>query len=198
MLTFCESTLNSLLEPLGPKRRFAFALSCCERLYPNYVAFVRKYRWGDSSILREALDSCWSRLRGDLDEIEVENLKERLEAITPDTDDFSGTLVSPALDAAVAAHLLMESLTDDSISTIIDIASLCRDTVDMHLSELENLDSSDPNTETKIMSHKLMQAELLRQRVDIEVLSRVDLDDVREVDALARKWKNPSSSNIGL
>ncbi len=47
---------------------------------------------------------------------------------------------------------------------IVDIASFCRDSIDMFIQEENDMDYSDPDFEQKILRHPLMVTELQRQK----------------------------------
>lgn len=102
--------LRRRLAALPSTRRAAFVALCAERLYPHYLAFEREEDWGDPAALRTALDRTWAHVDGDpLTEAEAAPLIAACEAAAPDTEDFGGLLVSPALDAASAAALALTS-----------------------------------------------------------------------------------------
>lgn len=194
---FDGQSLSLKLEELTVNQRFAFALSCCERLYPNYSKFSVQHKWGDSAVLREALDTCWRKLESaDVTRDVVNDLILRCVRETPNTEDFSSIYVSPALDAATAVIFLLELALDDSVQKVVQIASLCRDTIDMYVQEMEGLDPQDPDLEAKILNHKFMQAELKRQREDHTIAAR--FRSKYQLAELMRLWKNPKKSNIGV
>ena len=71
---------------LPPTHRIAFAASCAERLFPNYVAFSRDANWGNPQQLREALDAVWSHLSGNpLTPSAARKLIKQCEPFVPDT-----------------------------------------------------------------------------------------------------------------
>ncbi len=121
---FCEALLRSKIEPLSLDHRILFALSCCERLYPNYLYFYEYYRWGKPEVLRCALDRVWSCLEDNAIIEEIDALIKKCEEVTPDTEDFDSIYVSSALDAASSVMLLLGVLKNHSIAKIIEIVSL--------------------------------------------------------------------------
>ncbi len=195
---FSEVLLKSKIEPLSPNHRILFTLSCCERLYPNYLMFFKNHRWGKPEILRYALDRVWSCLEGDEIIEEIDALIKKCEEVTPNTEDFDSINVSSALDAASSVMLILELLEGHSIARILEVASLSRDTVDMYLQELENMEPNDPMLEEKILNHPLMQRELKQQREDLELLKSIDLLDKEEILKLKNLWREPKKSNIDL
>lgn len=195
---FNEEFLASQLETLSRFQRLAFLLSCCERLYPNYVAFSKNHAWGEPGVLRNVLDFAWSALEGEDVSERIDDLIIQCDAVIPDTEDFDSEYVSPALDASVSALLLLKLLKEDSAVKAAEAASLACDTVDMYVQEYENMDSDDPAFENLILKHPLMQDELRRQREDIGLLKKTDLSDGASLAALKIKWREQKQSNIGF
>ncbi|XYI00191.1 DUF416 family protein [Sorangium sp. So ce1128] len=193
---FNTGLLRARAERLSHRGRLAFVLSCAERLAPNYVAFSRHHKWGDIGALSEALDMGWRYLRGET--VDAAALCEglaRCEAAEPDTEDFDSEFVSAGLDAANCCELVLQLVKKDEVEPAVEAASLARDTVDMHIQELESLRPQDPDLETRILEHPLMQRELRRQREDLELLERMPLsDDV--VEWIGQLWRTPKASNI--
>ena len=52
--------LRRRIVALGHRHRVAFALSCCERLVPNFEAFAADQGLGRPTRVREILDGLWS------------------------------------------------------------------------------------------------------------------------------------------
>jgi uncharacterized protein YjaG (DUF416 family) len=53
--------------------------------------------------------------------------------------------VSAALDAGTAVVETLQSLLDGDSKQIVDVASFCRDTVDMYIQERDHLDYNTDN-----------------------------------------------------
>jgi uncharacterized protein YjaG (DUF416 family) len=196
MLAFDKSAVVAALSALPRDARLAFSLSCAERLYPNYLAFSRQCHWGNAAHVRAALDAAWDALAGTPPAAKLRaKLIRDVQAAQPNTEDFDTVLVSSALDAASTAELAWEQWGDGGVEHAAAIASLCVDTVDMYVQELEQLDSADPELETKIRQHPLMQRELARQAADLDRLRAFEPDLISE---LRRDWHAPERSNLGL
>ncbi|WP_338863650.1 DUF416 family protein [Myxococcus stipitatus] len=192
---FNADALVRRLGRLSLQARLAFLLSCAERLIPNYAVFSRHHGWGNPGVLRHALDLGWSYLSGNwVERGDIEGCLARCKDVTPDTEDFVSEHVSAGLDAAVCCAFTLELLLKDDSKKVMEGASLARDTVDMHVQALENLDPRDSELEQKIFRHPLMQRELKHQREDLEMLERMDLSR-RDIEALARRWRSPVASD---
>lgn len=197
-LPFDPDGLRKLLGGLGPQQRLVFALACSERLYPNYVVFADEQGWGEPETLRTALDLAWDAVLGQSPSLEVvRQLKKRVEDAEPDTEEFGTYLVSSALDATATAGLVLKLIEADDPGLAVEIASLSRDTVDMYVQVIEHLDPSDAALEKKILVHRLMQAELRRQRDDLRLLGATPWSPT-EARRLKDAWRNPMVSSTGL
>lgn len=194
---FNEKALRQRVERLSPQARLAFLLSCGERLAPNYTAFRDRHGWGDFAPLQQALDLGWKALaREPLERSEIEACHARCEEAIPHPDDFtSDYYVSGALDAGVVCSLVTQLLLEDDPGKVVEGAAQARDTVDMHVQELEDMNPRDPDLEGKILRHPVMQRELRRQREDLTRLEGAELSPSL-VEALAREWRHPAMSNI--
>lgn len=164
--------LKKKSQQLGYTPSLAFAASCCERSLPNYDAFSRQERWGDSKILKEALDLVWWHVvtRNPSNKSQVEPLSKAIDAVTPDTENFESPLTSAALDAANSVAEALDYTLDRNVDRIVTISSLARDTIDLFVQRRDSLDSSRSDFEGKIASDPLMIAELEKQQLDITIL----------------------------
>lgn len=197
-MQFDPESLKRQLDRLPRSHRTAFGATCCERLLPNYSAFTREVGWGKPQILRAAVDYVWAALAsGRVDRGEVDRFIERCDAVIPDTEDFATSSVSAALDAGAAVVETLRSLLDGDTKRIVDVASFCRDTVDMYIQDRDDLDYKDALFETKIAEDPLMRRELARQS---EILSELANNSILD-GALLKRLRDESAdsgrSNIG-
>jgi len=195
---FDEDVLLFRAQNLGHRSRVAFGLLCCERLFPNYLAFQNDSRWGRPDVVRDALDATWDWLASSSGETaSIERLQAAVEAAQPNTEDFDSLFVSAALDAATATEALLQLVLHNREEDFVEIASFSRDTVDMYVQEVDQMDSTDANLEERIRSHALMQRELRQQHTDLEMLEHAEIgpDFVR---SLRQERRQPAISNIDL
>jgi uncharacterized protein YjaG (DUF416 family) len=172
METFDEDRLRQSLARLDPWKRVAFMALSCERMVPNYDRFTADSGFGDSQVLRRGIDAAWSWLESDRVPDDLKSVRARVEQQAPDTEGFSSRFTSAALDAANAVASLLDAIDDPDGANPVEVASLARDTVDLYVQEIENLDPNDRGLEDAIRRHPLMQAELRRQRDDLAYLER--------------------------
>lgn len=192
--------LEKELAQLPHRIQIAFSASCAERAYLNYANFSRLTSWGDPSVLRVALKKAWDSLEMEIPAIDVRKLEQECRSLTPDLDDFSSPDVdvqaAAAQEAAFMITLLLEYLLDKNPSYGVRIATFARDTIDMYVQVIENLDAAQPETENKIENHPLMVTELTAQLKDLATLKGIRTTD--ELKLFKKMSTNIRRSNIGL
>lgn len=195
---FDPKEIFDLMTHMNDKARLAFGLSCAERLYPNYVAFHEEQQWGNSAAIRDALDLGWKVLNGEsVERNALFETLEKVDSIIPDADDFSTILVSSAMDAAIAAKLILQFIDNHNVESIEKIASLCLDTVDMYVSGCGSEPFERAISSDQIVVHPLMQEELRRQREDaLELVSHMTAP--MATNTLRERWRDQAKSNLGL
>lgn len=194
--TFDASALRRRIDRIGRKGQLAFMLSCAERLAANYDAFSRHHGWGDPTVLQQALDLGWRCLAGEeIESSDIISCLKRCDAVTPNTEEFDSEYVSSGLDAAVCCMLVLEFLLDNDCQKVVEAASLARDTVDMYVQGAEDIHPHDPDLESRILQHPLMQRELKRQREDLDLIESSDLSG-DTVEMMGHRWRHPTTSNI--
>lgn len=195
---FNKAELKQKLIKLPFWKQLAFLLIGCQRLLPSFRAFATETGFQGHSQLSGLLGKAWNSLLNDVSSTDFSREVTLAESLAPDTEDFDTVLVSSALDAAIATSLLMKAFSDQQTDTIIEAVSLIRDSVDMYVQELEDMNSSDPELEENILGHELMQKELRRQREDLEFLGSLDDDISVSMTAVRKKWFDTEDSCLAL
>jgi uncharacterized protein YjaG (DUF416 family) len=196
-----EAEIIKLLEQFDYKKQLLFAYLTCERLYPNYVYFSKNFNFGDSKILREAIDFIYNALLNS-DSLAIKDIPEHLREIdinTPFPHHFQTIIASSALDACTAIMETINFIVDKKANRLIDISTFATDTVDMYIGDKENLDfNSDPEFENKIANNPLMKRELNIQTGIITYLSAIDKIELLDINYLLHLQFNDNKSNIDL
>lgn len=195
------SSLQNCLQELPHSCRLAFAASCCERAYPNYVIFFQRAHWGGPATLRTSLNRVWDLIEGSTGVLDdLAELERKCEAVTPDLDDFSTPDIdiqaAAAQEAAFMVRLLLQFCRDDQPSYALRITAFARDTIDMYVQFLESLDPADPQLNQKVAQHPLMLEEVRKQESDLLRLAQTKTRG--ELRAFRRYATVPQRSNIGL
>jgi uncharacterized protein YjaG (DUF416 family) len=131
-------------------------LLCGERMLPNYRRFSSETGFGEPIVLREALDTGWIWIESDATPSYVAALRDACERQAPDTERFHSLYTSAALDAANVAAFVLDALSQPERTRPCEVAQLGRDTVDLFVQEVRNLDPSSPGFEQAIYRDELM------------------------------------------
>lgn len=199
MPAFNAQKLEHRLVKLDKQHQLAFGAACCERLFPNYVAFEKDVGWDKSSLVRKALDTAWSQIISkSLTEHELRAITSNCEACAPSSDDFTSIYVTAAQDACFAVCSLLDYLLDEDVIQIVAAATFSTDSVDLYIQEIEHLAPNDALLEQKILAHNMMQRELLQQEQDLLFLERTNSLDFESLKSLRELWQNNGKSNLDL
>lgn len=164
---FDDRRLLEELSKMEPLQQLIFGAACCERMLPGYELFMLEAAWGNIQPLRDALDAVWSTGAQASSKVEWSTLLMRCEQCAPDSEDFGSLYTSAAQDATFAVCALLEFLLDGDPSHVVGAARFSIDSIDLIVQERENMDPRDADREQKILEHRLMQQELVRQQRDL-------------------------------
>lgn len=190
MESFDTASLAAAVGPLPGWKRVAFMAYCCERMLPNYRSFHAESAYGDASVLRGALDAIWEWIQTGQFSRDAAELGFACEQQAPDTTEFSSIYTSAALDVATATAATIEAIAEATEDKVVEVASLARDTVDLFVQEINELDPNDPDLEVKIAGSGLMQAELRVQRESLGTLKSLHGERAKAGGDLRLRWSN--------
>ena len=92
------------IQSLKPWQMTALASAICERAWPNYALFADITEFGTPADVRHCLNMIWDNAAGLQSAKNFERLLEKLDANTPELDDFDMFGVHPALDFIVSLN----------------------------------------------------------------------------------------------
>src|ERR1043165_4285067 len=115
------------------------ALVVCKRLYFDYENFVASEHWGDKDLLIDAIRLCEQVKTKKIEIARLEDMLSKVDAITPDTDDFGDYNSSYALNAAASVLETIQFIMDKDRLHIYNIGTYLTDTVDFKIHEKESL-----------------------------------------------------------
>lgn len=180
-MRFNESQLVTTLNELPIRKRVAFAAACCERVLPNYEAFVLAEKLAtpsgraDMALLNCSLDVVWRFVKsGTLSTKQVSHLMSQCEAVIPDSDEFSSIFTGAAANAAASVIYTLQSCLDGDSNRIALVGRLVIDSLDEYLYIVNaphtGYEAHDPLFDHWIQQAPLIRAELDRQQHDLDVL----------------------------
>jgi uncharacterized protein YjaG (DUF416 family) len=167
MQRYDEADLVRRLGRLTKAHRVAFAAACAERLLPSFDAFWRRGHEG-AAPLRGILDRVWADASGEPSlGADLQAQLDACMALIPDQDDDTWDAGHPyADDAASAVAYALRTIKSGEAQEAAWAARRAYEAVDhfvMHRLGIED--------EEAIMRHPMMQAELTRQRRDLDDLT---------------------------
>jgi len=190
IIHYDNALLRSELDRLPPEHRAAFAAACAERLLPAYARFARESGRGEPETLRRALTRLWDDVTGNpMSELELRASVKKCSALVPGEGAGPGTEWEPsANDAAEALVYALESRYKHGSQEAAWSAGCANDA----LNRFVMFDESGSGVvvtanEEKLLRHPLVQAELARQRRDLDELLDARDVDVRQVAVRLRE-----------
>lgn len=185
MLIFDEQWLVAELNRVPQRSRAAFAAACAERLMPAYRRFSEMTERGDPKALAQILERLWQDLQGlTLKGDELEGILDTCTRLIPNED--VGVWVAEQAAAEDCAAAVAYSIRCRQGGEAQDAAWAARrvyEALDNFIIGNESIDTNDLGAEQLVLSHPLMQAELDRQRRDVNELLGGGND---ELDLIAR------------
>jgi uncharacterized protein YjaG (DUF416 family) len=184
--------LNKLKE-LDFNKQIAFAYLTCERVFPNCIYFSENYHFGNTTILREAIDFVYNSifLEANIDKQKIEYFLTMIYQNTPNTNDFATFYATIAMYSGGVIYESVNLLKKTGIEKILsDIATMSTDAIDCFIQERDDMDYEDEGFEEKILNDTLMQTEIALQKGIISYLSKIDKIEVSDIDTLIQMQKN--------
>jgi uncharacterized protein YjaG (DUF416 family) len=165
----------------------------CEKLLPIYDVFHRKCQWGDTACLKEQIILLYDIALQRTPIFGIEDIKEKLQLIAPDLDDFNTPLASYALDVCCSFDEVLEYLVSHNNKNIENSITHIIDTIDLYIQLKNNIEYGDPHLEYKIDSDIIMQQEYERQ---LSILQKIKTNNITEDFILEIRTYNNDLKNI--
>jgi uncharacterized protein YjaG (DUF416 family) len=171
---------------LTTSNKIAFAYAICVRLQPHYQAFYEAEDWGNPAVLHSALTMLRQAVFSAPTVTDLQQQYQQVEKVTPDADDFGGTLGSFALDTCCALLSALDFVLKGTDQYVLDVAILARDTMDLYVQELGEMESNAPHLEQKIDRSPYMVEEVSWQREALNRLEGVERPSQSLLDELIK------------
>lgn len=170
MLTFQESILKEELGSLPRQSRVAFAASCAQRLMNTYRAFAERSGqcW---TKLEGALDYVWASILNQPNDKEAKRMLEEVMTLMPDEEEPGWTpLLTYASDAVSAVAYSLRCLISDDAQEAAWAARRVYEALDHLVTYQKDIAIGESNANRNVLCDPAIQAELLRQRRDMDEL----------------------------
>jgi uncharacterized protein YjaG (DUF416 family) len=183
ILSFNEQSLVGELTRLPLPFRVVFAAASAERLLPAYISFSRQTGRGDPTALTAILERLWLDAQGDrMDTRQVQENVDLSMSLIPQEDAISWVSEQAwAEDAAAAVAYALRCRLNGQAQEAAWAARRAYEALDHFVIAREGIDTSKAGAEAQVLSHPLVQAELLRQQRDLGELLAADQQDLLRV-----------------
>ncbi|MEH6471395.1 MAG: YjaG family protein [Halopseudomonas sp.] len=186
------------LKQLNDWQLATFCAAVSERLLPNYALFSRVTEFGETQLLRTALDKIWERLTNRCGSVNFETQMEKVDAVIPEPDDFDMYGVYPALDACVALITTLNQMVEASHQDACQTSQLSWRCLETYLEVIADPELSDEELVRFINTHPLTEIEQQFQDSVIDQLLASSKADTALLDGIRDEARNDGVSNIGI
>lgn len=145
-----STTLKGQVDLLSYQKGLELAVAISKKLFFEYHNFYKNHQWGDPDLLLDAINICEASLSGVIDPSVVSESIHKIEAFTPDTEDYGDYDGSYALNACTVVCEALEFIIDKHPVHIFDSCILYMDNVNFKIHELGDVAEDD------IEGHSLM------------------------------------------
>lgn len=174
MLRYDEALLVANLRTLRETGRAIFAASCAERMLPVYWWFhERTGGRGNPTALESALGALWDSLLGTVEAVTLEEHRNVAEELVPYEDDSWVEECAFAQHAAATVAYAIRCRLSGNAEEAGWAARQVYEAIDLWVADRDDVDFNAPGAEVRIATDPLIQAELKRQRDDIEEIGGV-------------------------
>jgi uncharacterized protein YjaG (DUF416 family) len=175
-----------------------FAAACAERLLPAYISFSHRTGRGDPTTLTAILERLWLDAQGDrMDTRQVqENVDLSMGLIA---QEYTVSWISEqawAEDAAAAVVYALRCRLNGQAQEAAWAARRAYEALDHFVIAREGIDTSKAGAEAQVLSHPVVQAELLRQQRDLGELLAADQQDLVRVAQRAHQRAKVESETV--
>lgn len=185
MLIFDEQALKDQLTGMAEVRRSLFAAMIATRLSAGYESYAGTYE----GKFKEALDYLWTNLGTKVSAEDVSRYVEEVIALIPEESEAQRPLAAQADDAAAALAYALRSLIDRSPQEAAWAARRAYESADNLVIQRADVEIGG-EAESRIIEDPLIQSELDRQHLDVEIAATSALDEatLERLRAECRGW----------
>ena len=179
-------------------RECAFLLSLAERGFPNYALFAEAMELKTGAKMRQILDAGWNLLKPDAIETAIPQWLRRLEALSPDVEDYDAYGVYPAFDVCQLLEQALLNRLNPSKHRATDASKLATGTV-MSFIELSEGEGLEEDELVRLLdSHPLMKEDKAFQRNLVLALKRQRTPIEQFITEIREDAVNEGVSNLGI
>lgn len=172
-------------------RGAVFSAALLERMIPNYQLFCEATEYDSGETYRNCLNLIWESIAAPKSKINFSVQLEKVETLTPDTQDYDFFGVYPAIDASMALAATINLLQGNDLQGAVVVSKLSQGSVEAYLLATE--EASDDT----VKQHPLMEFEVALQNEMLDALERASNAKEASVQLKAMALEE-NMSNIGI
>lgn len=185
------------IRDLNYLQKAVLSAAVIERMLPNYGLFSDATGFGDTAVMKSALNVCWEIIVLPKSKINLQKQVDKIEPNVPELSDFDMFGTYPAIDTATALLGLLHGLMAKDEQEFIDIAKISQATVARYV-EFVLANEGIEADNTLIREHEIMQYEIevLSELIDfVEGMGRITSESIK---ALKHFAVADGQTNIGI
>jgi len=189
--------MTFMIQQLTKWQQQVFAAALLQRMLPNYSLFASRASFGDDKLLQNQLDLVWQKLAKLPIKINLEAQLDKLEAVTPQPQDFDLFAVYPAQDVCSGMTCLLQSLEEKESQCGEELSQLSLNSVKTYL-DFSIMESHGHAPEAAdLQQDPLMEWELATQQELVRILATA-IENKQTCDDIKAMVKADRLSNLGI
>jgi uncharacterized protein YjaG (DUF416 family) len=145
-----------LIRDLEKPRALILSCALIQRMLPNYLLFCEAMELPHAETAKNLVNLLWEVSTNKAMKLNAEAQGEKLEEVTPETNDYDNLGVYAALDFCMACHVTLQLVANEEPQAGVIVAKLSQGCVERHIVGMEDKDL----TGAALKEHPLMQFEL--------------------------------------
>src|SRR6056300_607738 len=181
-------------EQLDDNGKRIFAACLIQRMLPNYLLFCEAFGAGQPAVAKSIVDVVWEKLSLPQTSVNMASQLEKLEAVTPNVDEYEGFGVLPANDFCVALGELLENFDQFTDEMVVAISHISSEGI-VALLEFQGEDLEQLGMHPLWQEEAFFQREINNRLYDLQLVAA---DRKAQIKSLRDYSRNDGVSNLGI
>jgi len=181
-------------EQLDDNGKRIFAACLIQRMLPNYLLFCEAFGAGQPAVAKSIVDVVWEKLSLPQTSVNMASQLEKLEAVTPNVDEYEGFGVLPANDFCVALGELLENFDQFTDEMVVAISHISSEGI-VAMLEFQGEDLEQLGMHPLWQEEAFFQREIYNRLYDLQLAAA---DRKAQIKSLRDYSRNDGVSNLGI
>lgn len=183
----------SLVRELDKPKALVLSCALIQRMLPNYLLFCDAMQLPHAESAKNLVNLLWEMTTNKAMKLNTEAQGEKLEEITPDTEDYDNLAVYAALDFCMSCHMTLQLVANEEPQAAVIVAKLSQGCVERHIGGMEDKDLSG----AELKQHPLMHFELASLNAILAFCQQKNIK-AEEIKALRAEIIEQGVSSLGI